>query len=66
MNTLISSLTCLYFHSWYHGRLSREQSEERLKQSNKPGGFLLRESERKTGSFVLSYLSLKLNVNHFK
>lgn len=52
--------------NWYHGRLERLASEERLKQANIPSAFLLRESERNTGSFVLSYLSLKSEVYHFK
>lgn len=52
--------------NWYHGRLERLTSEERLKQANVPSAFLLRESERNVGSFVLSYLSLKSDVYHFK
>ncbi len=52
--------------NWFHGRLDREESERRLHEAHQPGGFLLRESERKPGSFVLSYLSLKYNVYHFK
>ncbi len=52
--------------NWFHGRLDRAASERRLREAGKPGGFLLRESERKSGSFVLSYLSLKCNAYHFK
>lgn len=52
--------------NWYHGRLDRVVSEERLKLSNKTAGFLVRESERKSGSFVLSYYSLKSSIYHFK
>lgn len=52
--------------SWYHGRLDRIRSEERLRLSNKPGAFLVRESDRKPGSFVLCYLSYKFSIFHFK
>jgi hypothetical protein len=52
--------------NWYHGRLERLASEERLKQAKLPSAFLLRESERNSGSFVLSYLSLRSDVYHFK
>jgi Ras GTPase-activating protein 1 len=52
--------------NWFHGRLDRAASERRLREAGKLGGFLLRESERKSGSFVLSYLSLKCNAYHFK
>ena len=55
----------LYF-SWYHGRLDRILSEERLRLANKPSGFLVRESDRKPGSFVLSYYSFKFQIYHFK
>jgi Ras GTPase-activating protein 1 len=55
-----------FFLSWYHGRLDRLASEDRLKQANKQAGFLVRESERKPGSFVLSYFSFKSFIYHFK
>jgi hypothetical protein len=55
----------LYF-SWFHGRLDRKEAEDRLRKASKPGSFLVRESDRRTGSFVLSYLSLKSTIYHFK
>ncbi|KAI1239730.1 Ras GTPase-activating protein 1, partial [Lamprotornis superbus] len=50
---------------WYHGKLDRTIAEERLRQAGKPGSYLIRESDRRPGSFVLSFLS-KTNVNHFR
>uniref|UniRef100_A0A8C3RDN4 RAS p21 protein activator 1 n=2 Tax=Cyanoderma ruficeps TaxID=181631 RepID=A0A8C3RDN4_9PASS len=50
---------------WYHGKLDRTIAEERLWQAEKPGSYLIRESDRRPGSFVLSFLS-KTSVNHFR
>ncbi|XP_061872805.1 ras GTPase-activating protein 1 isoform X4 [Colius striatus] len=52
-------------NQWYHGKLDRAIAEERLWQAGKPGSYLIRESDRRPGSFVLSFLS-KANVNHFR
>uniref|UniRef100_A0A8B9UIL3 Ras GTPase-activating protein 1 n=1 Tax=Anas zonorhyncha TaxID=75864 RepID=A0A8B9UIL3_9AVES len=52
-------------NQWYHGKLDRAIAEERLWQAGKPGTYLIRESDRRPGSFVLSFLS-KTNVNHFR
>lgn len=49
----------------FHGRLDRQAAEERLNQDGQSGSFLLRESERKSGSYVLSYLG-KNGINHFR
>ena len=50
---------------WYHGRLDRHTAEERLKSSGKSSCYLLRESDRKPGSYVLSHFG-KTGVNHFR
>ncbi|XP_031950989.1 ras GTPase-activating protein 1-like [Corvus moneduloides] len=52
-------------NQWYHGKLDRAIAEERLWQAGKPGSYLIRESDRRPGSFVLSFLS-KTSVNHFR
>lgn len=49
----------------FHGRLDRQTAEERLSQKGQSGSFLLRESERKSGSFVLSYYG-NSGINHFR
>jgi Ras GTPase-activating protein 1 len=51
--------------SWYHGRLNRSVAEERLNKNMVKGSYLIRESDRKPGSFVLSYLGQN-GINHFK
>uniref|UniRef100_A0A674D9J7 Ras GTPase-activating protein 1 n=1 Tax=Salmo trutta TaxID=8032 RepID=A0A674D9J7_SALTR len=51
---------------WYHGKLDRTIAEERLRQAKTPGSYLIRESDRRPGSFVLSFLSLTSVVNHFR
>ncbi|XP_050349896.1 ras GTPase-activating protein 1 [Nymphalis io] len=50
---------------WYHGRLDRYTSEERLWAAGKHGSYLVRESDRKPGSYVLSYLG-RTGINHFR
>ena len=44
--------------------MDRFQSEDRLR-SEKNGSYLVRESDRKPGSYVLSYLG-KTGINHFR
>uniref|UniRef100_A0A182VZT1 Ras GTPase-activating protein 1 n=1 Tax=Anopheles minimus TaxID=112268 RepID=A0A182VZT1_9DIPT len=50
---------------WYHGRLDRYSAEQRLKSTTKLGSYLVRESDRKPGSYVLSYLG-RTGINHFR
>lgn len=50
---------------WYHGRLDRYSSEQRLRNAGKLGNYLVRESDRKPGSYVLSYLG-RTGINHFR
>ncbi|CAO1437957.1 unnamed protein product [Diamesa tonsa] len=50
---------------WYHGRLDRYSAEQRLKSAYKLGTYLVRESDRKPGSYVLSYLG-RTGINHFR
>ncbi len=45
--------------------MDRYQSEERLREAGKNGSYLVRESDRKPGSYVLSYLG-KTGINHFR
>ncbi|EDW06133.1 ras GTPase-activating protein 1 isoform X1 [Drosophila mojavensis] len=50
---------------WYHGRLDRYSAEARLRGSGKLGSYLVRESDRKPGSYVLSYCG-RTGINHFR
>ncbi|XP_064475272.1 ras GTPase-activating protein 1-like isoform X2 [Ornithodoros turicata] len=50
---------------WYHGRLDRYTAEQRLQSSGGMGRYLIRESDRKPGSYVLSYLG-HTGINHFR
>ena len=45
--------------------MDRHQCEERLRSIGKNGSYLVRESDRKPGSYVLSYLG-KTGINHFR
>lgn len=45
--------------------MDRKTSEERLLKAGRPGSFLVRESERKLGSFCISFLSHN-GINHFR
>ncbi|XP_059172622.1 ras GTPase-activating protein 1-like [Physella acuta] len=51
---------------WYHGRLDRQSAEEYLISSGKVGSYLIRESDSKPGSFVLSYLGQSGPPTHFR
>ena len=55
----------LFTPRWYHGRLDRNTAEDRLRQAGQPGSYLIRESDRKPGSYVLSFLG-KTGINHFR
>ncbi|XP_078070949.1 ras GTPase-activating protein 1-like [Mustelus asterias] len=59
-------LTAPPTNQWYHGKLDRTIAEERLCQAGRPGSYLIRESDRRPGSFVLSFLSKTGMVNHFR
>ncbi|XP_048858438.1 ras GTPase-activating protein 1 [Brienomyrus brachyistius] len=59
-------LTAPPTNQWYHGKLDRTIAEERLRQAKTPGSYLIRESDRRPGSFVLSFLSMTGVVNHFR
>lgn len=50
---------------WYHGRLDRKTSESRLLRSSLDSAYLIRESDRKPGSYVLSFLG-QTGINHFR
>ncbi|XP_021354731.1 ras GTPase-activating protein 1-like [Mizuhopecten yessoensis] len=52
-------------NQWYHGRLGRQTAEERLRSAGEIGSYLVRESESKSGSYVLSYLG-KNGLTHFR
>ncbi|XP_031782247.1 ras GTPase-activating protein 1 [Nasonia vitripennis] len=52
-------------NQWYHGRLDRFTAEERLRDASRLGSYLVRESDRKPGSYVLSYLG-RTGINHFR
>ncbi|NXB80436.1 GRAP protein, partial [Donacobius atricapilla] len=50
---------------WYAGRISRRLAEERLLRLNRPGAFLIRDSESAPGEFSLS-VNYGKHVQHFK
>lgn len=55
----------IFSFSWYHGKLDRKTSEERLLKNGLPGSYLVRESERKHGQYSLSYLGISRVISHF-
>lgn len=61
----VSAIVAPPENQWYHGRLDRYTAEERLWQATKMGSYLVRESDRKPGSYVLSYLG-RTGINHFR
>ncbi|KAJ8401926.1 hypothetical protein AAFF_G00375070 [Aldrovandia affinis] len=63
---VVFPLTAPPTNQWYHGKLDRTIAEERLRQARTPGSYLIRESDRRPGSFVLSFLSMTSMVNHFR
>ncbi|KAK7492633.1 hypothetical protein BaRGS_00016112 [Batillaria attramentaria] len=60
-----SALTAPDQKLWYHGRLGRAGAEGLL-HDREPGSYLVRESESKLGSFVLSYLGQNHKITHFR
>ena len=49
-----------FFHSWYHGKISRNNAEELLKKQTHDGAFLIRDSERSPGlCYVKHVICLK-------
>ena len=42
---------------FYHGCLSSDVAEERLESHGKEGGYIFRESDTKTGVFIISSIS---------
>ncbi|NXA74682.1 GRAP protein, partial [Thryothorus ludovicianus] len=50
---------------WYAGRISRHLAEQRLLRLNRPGAFLIRDSESAPGEFSLS-VSCGKHIQHFK
>ena len=50
---------------WYHGRMDRKASESRLISSSLLPAYLIRESDRKPGSYVLSFFG-RTGINHFR
>lgn len=50
---------------WFHGKLDRLTAEKRLLTAGKPGCYLVRESDRRSNTYVLSYLGGQ-GINHFK
>ena len=69
-NRILKNNPIFSFFRWYHGRLDRLGAEERVRSHRGPdgtnlGSYLVRESDRKPGSYVLSYLG-KTGINHFR
>ncbi|XP_076465409.1 ras GTPase-activating protein 1-like [Babylonia areolata] len=62
---LNSALTAPDQKLWYHGRLGRAAAEDLLRDQD-AGSYLVRESESKLGSFVLSYLGHNYKITHFR
>ncbi|KAL8575409.1 hypothetical protein ACOMHN_000025 [Nucella lapillus] len=60
-----SALTAPDQKLWYHGRLGRAGAEDLLRDQQ-AGSYLVRESESKLGSFVLSYLGHNFKITHFR
>lgn len=58
---IIASRWC----SWFHGKISRANAEKLLTATNKPGTFLVRESESKAGDYSLSIYSGEA-VKHYR
>lgn len=63
---VVLTLTAPPPNQWYHGKLDRMIAEERLLQARAAGSYLIRESDRRPGSFVLSFLSMTKTVSHFR
>lgn len=61
----LDSRTLASWYRWFHGKLDRLSAEKRLLLAGKAGSYLVRESDRKSNTYVLSYLAVQ-GINHFK
>ena len=43
-------------HRWYHGKIDRDLASKRLHAIDRPGAYLVRNSESTPGSYVLTFL----------
>ena len=55
----------IWFFRWYHGKLDRADAEKRLMDNGKVGSYLVRESDRKPGTYSLSYHG-RHGISHFR
>ena len=53
-------------HSWFHGKISREQAEALLAPYYPEGLFLLRESTSFPGDYTLCVCSAEARVEHYR
>uniref|UniRef100_A0A914UIA8 Uncharacterized protein n=1 Tax=Plectus sambesii TaxID=2011161 RepID=A0A914UIA8_9BILA len=50
---------------WYHGRLTREEAEQRLGRDGAVGRFIVRESDNRPGNYVLSCIIGERHIMHY-
>ena len=65
MSTNFGLLLIFSHCRWYHGKLDRSVAEERLSANGNLGAYLVRESDRKPGTYSLSYLG-RNGISHFR
>ena len=53
------------FLRWFHGKLDRADAEKRLTNIGQVGSYLVRESDRRPGTYSLSYLG-RNGISHFR
>ena len=51
---------------WFHGCITRQETVSRLKAANISHCYLVRESQTKLGTYVLSYMAQNNYVHHFR
>ena len=65
-STISPVCVCVLPHRWFHGCITRQETVSRLKGANIPHCYLVRESQTKLGTYVLSYMAQNNYVHHFR
>lgn len=65
-DVLLLLFFCLFFNSWFQGKITRRQAEQNLMEQRNDGSFLVRESETSPGKKLRFWLKKQANCKHRK
>lgn len=62
----VTQLDSMDTMEWFQGKIKRSDAEKMLLETQKPGSFLVRESESRPGDYSLSMLDVEHLVKHYR